>query len=112
MRLPWWLDASALFAQRPVGRTGRREVVWRTVRLLGCLALLWAFHGATNPRTLKRLRPNRPDRAWMNAKGMCVFPLAGDEIPRTGGQLADSLLGGWRDVFAFPDSGRVLDLSG
>jgi hypothetical protein len=114
MRLPRWLRATRLIAPRPAGRFKRHNVLGRTVRLLGCVALLWGFHGATNTRNLKRLRPgaNRPDRAWMNAKGMCVFPLAGDEIPRTGGQLAESLLGGWRDIFSFPDRSHVVELTG
>src|SRR5437764_6496489 len=114
MRLPSWLRATRLIAPRPAGRFKRHDVLNRTVRLLGCVALLWGFHGATNTRNLKRLRPgaNRPDRAWMNAKGMCVFPLAGDEIPRTGGQLAESLLGGWRDIFSFPDRSHVVELTG
>ena len=72
MRLPRWLGAaSGAFArrQRWADRVDRREALCRSVRLLGCLALLWGFHGATNTRNLKRLRPgNRPDRAWMNAK--------------------------------------------
>src|SRR4051794_34839760 len=115
MRLPGWLGAASgsLARRRLADRFDRREALRRGVRLLGCVALLWGFHGATTPRNLKRLRPgNRPDRAWMNAKGMCVFPLAGDEIPRTGGQLADSLLGGGRGIFALPRPRRGVELAG
>jgi hypothetical protein len=48
----------------------------------------------------------------MNAKAVCVFPLGRDELPRTGGQLTQSMLDGWRGVFAIRDPANVVDLAG
>jgi len=57
-------------------------------------------------------RPREPDRAWISAKGFCCFPLANDDLPRTGRQLADSMTGGWKDVFTSLDPSRAVDIEG
>ena len=53
--------------------------------------------------------------AWLNAKGICAFPLeklGTTELPRTGGQLAASMLGGWKGVFTFREPSGVVDVFG
>ena len=78
--------------------------------------VLGGFLGNTTPArsahvsTATRLR--EPDRAWISAKGFCCFPLATDDLPRTGGQLADSMNGGWKDVFTTFDPDRTVDFEG
>ncbi len=57
-------------------------------------------------------RPRDPDKAWISAKGFCCFPLAKDDLPRTGGQLADSMTRGWKDVFKSPLPPSVVDIEG
>jgi hypothetical protein len=57
-------------------------------------------------------RPGNTDQVWMSAKGLCAFPLAADEIPRTGAELAESMLGGWSSVFTFQRKEGVIEFSG
>jgi len=86
--------------------------------VLGLTCPSAAAAGTPLPRVGGGRRPGPParqaDNAWMSAKGFCSFPLdwPRDEMPRTGGQLAAALLGGWRDVFTFDNPDNVVDIAG
>jgi hypothetical protein len=48
-------------------------------------------------------------RAWFDAKGLCVFPLAAGPLPRTRQQLSDALVAGWHKALKFsPDDDESL----
>lgn len=100
----------------------RRSVLGQSIAGAALAALGFACRpaeaaGTALPRVLPR-RPGppakKPDPAWMSAKGFCSFPLdwPRDEMPRTGGQLAAALMGGWRDVFTFDNPDKVVDIAG
>src|SRR5688572_22343438 len=110
MRLTRWVS------HRGVGRFSAPPV------LIACLTALVAgagCAGAAKPLPPKpvvvRVQPTPPPRLekpWMNARGICVFPLDRDGIPRTGGQLAASMLGGWKNVFKLPNPSAAIDIAG
>lgn len=95
----------------PGGRKSRRQFLGAAARLAGYAALVGGLHGAVPAKELRNLR-KKPDRAWLNARGICVLPLAKDRLPASAPALTASLLGGWKDVFTFPDADRVVTLSG
>src|SRR4051812_9271153 len=87
----------------------RRDFLTRGLQAAGCALVAWRFIGAARGKPpVKPKKPAKPQEVWLNAKGMCAFPLAGDEIPRTGAQLARSMLGGWNSVFKFKDADKVI----
>jgi len=75
-------------------------------------ALLGCTTPASSARVSSATKTREPDRAWISAKGFCCFPLATDDLPRTGGQLADSMNGGWKDVFTIHDPEHAVDFEG
>lgn len=50
--------------------------------------------------------------AWINARSALAFPLTDTSLPRTGGQLADAMLTGWKGRLAFRDPSTVVSLIG
>jgi hypothetical protein len=80
------------------------------------VSLLCALLGSATPARSAHVpsaaRPREPERAWISAKGFCCFPLVTDDLPKTGGQLADSMNAGWKDVFTSHDPERAVDFEG
>jgi hypothetical protein len=122
MPLPQWLNV--LETMRGLVRAGdateesRRAILARSVGLIGGLAGVW---GVASPQTAtgaerkgqsNRRRWRRPEEAWLNARNVLAFPLAKYELPRTGGQLVESMLAGWQDVFVLRDPQRAIWFEG
>ncbi len=65
----------------------------RTCSMVGmCLVMMWGFdHPAFRAEGARVRKP----RAWFDAKGFCVFPLADGPLPKSRQELNDSLNGGW-----------------
>jgi hypothetical protein len=122
MPLPQWLNVLEMLrgvvSAEPDGPDeSRRALLGRSVGLLGALAGGWAL--ASPESAAASDRPGRPSRrrrkredAWFNARTVLAFPLAAYELPRTGGQLADSMLAGWKDVFTLRDPRRAIWFEG
>ena len=62
-------------------------------------------------RNIRKTAP-ATDKAWINAKTFCCFPLSQDDVPRTGQQLARSMVGGWKNSLMLPDPAAVVDIEG
>jgi hypothetical protein len=64
-------------------------------------------------------KPNRPkvkrpkeEKAWINGKGMCVFPFAADELPGTADDFAEAMARGYRKALKLPDETPVVVAEG
>lgn len=76
------------------------------------MVLLGGAASARSAHVPNSARAREPEKAWISAKGFCCFPLATDDLPRTGGQLADSMNGGWKDVFTIHDPQQAVEFEG
>jgi hypothetical protein len=122
MPLPQWLNVldtlgALVGAEADTPEQSRRALLGRSVGLIAGLAGAWSL---SSPGTAAASdRPGRPSRrrrkredAWFSARSVLAFPLATYELPRTGGQLAESMLAGWKDVFTLRDPRRAIWFEG
>lgn len=58
------------------------------------------------------LKPPPPAEPWINAKSFCILPLSAPEVPRTGGQLVESLLNAWKAGLKLPAPERAVTIVG
>lgn len=102
-------DSARANSRHMRSRTARlRDRLRAAPPLLACAGFALLLSGATPaPKKVKR-----PPPAWIAAKTMCIFPLADDGLPRTGGQLAEAMLGGWKGVFTLRDPDRAVYMQG
>ena len=122
MPLPQWLSVletigGLVRSNAAAPDETRRALLARTAGLIGCLAGGWAQgsprspSASAPPRRIRRRR-QKQEEAWLNARTMLAFPLAAYDLPRTGAQLADSMLAGWKDVFTLRDPQRAIWFEG
>ena len=52
------------------------------------------------------------DKAWFDAKSVCVFPLGAGSMPHDSQQLVDSLAEGWTRSIVLPDPARAVSIAG
>lgn len=101
----------------PAGRE-RRPAARRAAAPLAvccCLAVglsLGCAHAQKPPPPPPKPVVKQSDKAWMNARSLCVLPLDRAQVPPTREGLVASMLAGWRDVFSFPDPARVVAVRG
>jgi hypothetical protein len=79
----------------------------RLLALTCCIVALLAQSLAAKPRE----RSSRPkeQKAWVNGRGMCVFPFAADELPDNAEDFAGAMERGYRRALKLPavDSLRI-----
>jgi hypothetical protein len=64
------------------------------------------------PRPAARFRPPPEEKAWINGKGMCVFPFADDRLPDTADDFAAAMERGYRKALKLPDDAKVVTTAG
>lgn len=79
---------------------------------IGLTAAVTSGCSSHRPAAPRAKLARKAAEAWISAKSFCVLPLAAAEIPRTGGQLTDSLLGGWKGALRFTDPAKVVTIVG
>jgi hypothetical protein len=92
--------------------------VRRMDRMFTCLATLAAMcsaaaSGCTHapPPQQVKAKPKAPD-AWISARSFCVLPLSKDEVPRTGGQLATSVVTALKQGLKLKDPAQAVTIVG
>ena len=88
-------------------------------RFFGLLALGSTALLSAPRRALALARPGRPRRrkkkdeeAWLDGKGMCVFPFAAERLPETAGGFATAMEQGYRRSLRLPRDAPVVETSG
>jgi hypothetical protein len=104
--------AAFTFPLHAIRRMGRRIPLprVRTAATAGlCLLIMWS---ADQPgHHAQAAKPHKP-RAWFDAKGVCVFPLAAGTMPASRQQLLDSLTSGWRHTLKFSQEDSIVSVEG
>jgi hypothetical protein len=54
----------------------------------------------------------KESKAWIDARGVCIFPLSGRNLPRTRDELGTSLSHAWDKTMQVPDSSKVVQMEG
>lgn len=86
----------------------------RVLSLLAAGLLMTTGTGATRlpPRTVPAKRPPAPEKAWLEAKSVCVFRLGNGRMPEDSRELSVALNEGWKDAITLPDPGKAVVIEG
>ena len=82
----------------------------RLRRLVGpvtCAAAAWCLNGAAAPAN----QPNS-NKAWFDAKSVCVFPLSARQMPSDREELMTAMVNGWKGALRLPDPDKVITAEG
>jgi hypothetical protein len=84
------------------------------VAALGSLLLLLtsATQAATAARPHAKAEKPKEPKAWVNGKGMCVFPFAAEDLPDNAGDFAAAMSRGYRKAIKLPDDSSVVTAEG
>lgn len=63
-------------------------------------------------RRPRRFRRPRERKAWVDGKGMCVFPFAADRRPGTADAFADAMARGYRRSLKLPADAKIVETTG
>ena len=85
------------------------------VAFLGALVsllLAGAAHAGVAKSRAKAPPNPKEQKAWINGKGMCVFPFAAEELPDNADAFADAMTRGYRKAIKLPDDSSVVTTEG
>lgn len=80
------------------------------VVMMLCLAILYGGPLIAKPHD--RFTPPKEEKAWINGKGMCVFPFAANRLPDTAGDFAAAMERGYRRALKLPGNAPVVVAAG
>jgi hypothetical protein len=69
---------------------------------------------AAKPTVKPPAKPDKPNeqKAWINGKGMCVFPFAAERLPDNADDFAAAMSRGYRKALKLPDDSSVVIAEG
>ena len=73
---------------------------------------LSAFLTLTSIGAVPARSQNHEEKAWFEAKSICLFRLGDGQMPRTPQELSDALLRGWRQSLILPDADNAVAIDG
>jgi hypothetical protein len=97
--------------RQAVSAASRHRVA--AIAALGSLLLLTTSTAqvlAAKP-SAKPQKPKEP-KAWINGKGMCVFPFAAEDLPDNAGDFAAAMSRGYRKALKLPEDSSVVVAEG
>ena len=81
-------------------------------RLFGLLAAVACFPRAALAKRPRQFQKPKEREAWIDGKGMCVFPFADERLPRTADAFAASMDRGYRRSLTLPEDHAIVETAG
>lgn len=82
------------------------------VAALGALLLLTSRAQAAAAKPRAKVEKPKEQKAWINGKGMCVFPFAAEDLPDNADDFAAAMSRGYRKAIKLPDDSSVVTAEG